>query len=141
MSDIEPKESRFEPTLLLALIVMVGIALGKDVFYDIMSQAIAMIGLSILVIAFVLPLMGLVEMFALKRSWRGGISTETPLPAEETPKVPKLETEVLSSRASAAKPNPERNAGSAGVRVLCGALHRNDNKGWNQHTYSSLRSP
>ena len=56
MPSLEPKDSQFEPALLLALIVMVGIALGKDVFYDIMAQATAMTGLAILVFALVLSL-------------------------------------------------------------------------------------
>ena len=132
MPELEPKENRFEPTLLLALIVMVGIALGKDVFYDIMSQAIAMIGLSILVFALVMPLFGLVEMFVLKLTWKGDSLDESPLDLEDTPKVPSLRAKPLSPQPRVPKLSPERNACSAGGRVLCGALQRNDNKGWTE---------
>lgn len=154
MSPFGPEENSFEPALLLALTVMVGVALGRDVFYDVVTQAVAMTALALLVAALVLPVLGLARLLGA----RPVVTHRTIEPLEEgVPIAPDLESEagtedgiLLSAREIVAEREPEepvappsleRNAGSVGVKVRAGMASHNDNLGWagSRLTHSGLR--
>jgi len=153
MSPFGSEENSFEPALLLALTVMVGVALGRDVFYDVVTQAVAMTALALLVAALVLPLFGLARLLG------GRPATETPrsnVALEETldqdfDEEGRTQAELLVAargiveeqepEESASPPSLERNAGSSGVKVRAGMASHNDNLGWagSRLTHSGLR--
>lgn len=149
MSPFGPEENSFEPALLLALTVMVGVALGRDVFYDVVTQAVAMTALALLVAALVLPLLGLARLLGGRPAVaeRSSISLEETLPEEEA----EMEAEILFSAREivadqeteqpTSPPSLERNAGSSGVKVKAGMASHNDNLGWagSRLTHSGLR--
>ena len=146
MSPFESEENSFEPALLLALTVMVGVALGRDVFYDVVTQAVAMTALALLVAALVLPLLGLARFL--------GGRPAVPVRAEELaavgePEIPEPESLIAPLEASEGAqheepflpPSLERNAASAGVKVRASMASHNDNLGWtgSRLTHSGLR--
>ena len=149
MSPFGPEENSFEPALLLALTVMVGVALGRDVFYDVVTQAVAMTALALLVAALVLPLLGLARLLGGRPAVaeRSSISLEETLPEEEA----EMEAEILFSAREivadqeteqpTSPPSLERNAGSSGVKVKAGMASHNDNLGWagSRLNHSGLR--
>ena len=136
MSPFGSEENSFEPALLLALTVMVGVALGRDVFYDVVTQAVAMTALALLVAALVLPLFGLARLLG----GRPAVTKRTSISPQEDIHREEAEAEVLLSAREiiadqapaepASPPSLERNAGSAGVRVKAVVTSHNDNLSW-----------
>lgn len=146
MSPFESEENSFEPALLLALTVMVGVALGRDVFYDVVTQAVAMTALALLVAALVLPLLGLARFLG----GRPAVSTRTEELLElGEPEIPEPESLIAPLEAQECEkhdeplspPSLERNAASAGVKVRASMAPHNDNLGWagSRLTHSGLR--
>lgn len=125
MPQPEPQDSRFEPALLLALIAMVGVALGKDVFYDIASQAVAMSALALLILALVMPLLNLVER-ALSPRTTLAAKVEFDCETDEPVCPPAPTPEPLRPVSL------EKNASSADVYVRCSAIIRNENRSWTE---------
>lgn len=139
MSKFDSEQSRFEPALLLALTVMTGVALGRDVFYDVATQAVAMTALALLIAALVLPLLGLARVLG----GRPRNEVSAPKLAEGQLMVAKASGPDLQA-APIEPPSPpslERNAGTSGVKVRASASFHNDNQGWagSRLTHSGLR--
>ena len=119
------------------------------VFYDVVTQAVAMTALALLVAALVLPLLGLARLLGGRPAVaeRSSISLEETLPEEEA----EMEAEILFSAREivadqeteqpTSPPSLERNAGSSGVKVKAGMASHNDNLGWagSRLTHSGLR--
>ena len=153
MSPFGSEENSFEPALLLALTVMVGVALGRDVFYDVVTQAVAMTALALLVAALVLPVLGLARLLGVRPAVEAQRSIvaleETPdQDSEEEGKSPAelllSAREIVEEQEPEEPPSPpslERNAGSSGIKVRAGMASHNDNLGWagSRLTHSGLR--
>ncbi|MFA5504753.1 MAG: hypothetical protein WC314_13580 [Vulcanimicrobiota bacterium] len=142
MSKFDSEQSRFEPALLLALTVMTGVALGRDVFYDVATQAVAMTALALLISALVLPLLGLAR--ALGGRPRNEVTApklaEGQLVAVAVADAPGADRQAAPVEPPA-PPCLERNAGTSGVKVRASASFHNDNQGWagSRLTHSGLR--
>lgn len=143
MSPDSPEDSRFVPTLLVGLIFALGVALQRDVFFDVMAQAIAMTSLAVLVLALLIPAAGLFELYRTRGEWRRKILAEalkleqaaaSPPPAEAARPTVKMPIYNESPPASIAI-KPTRavvlvNAGGSGAKVLSVNATRNDNRNW-----------